>query len=544
MPRDTGKAEQDILLKGGLIVDGAGRKAFTGNLLIRAGRIHRISTRPIRFTGASIDCSTKVVAPGFIDAHSHLDWHLPIKGHEELKWPFIAQGITTVVAGNCGISAAGFRDGTAFKPQIANHLLKNRDFTLDWDSVEDFFSRLASQGLSHNLALLAGHGSLRCSIRGLDPSPLHPYESAEMLRLLEKAMEQGARGLSLGLQYEPGMFARPEEIKEMALAVKRRGKIVSIHARALSALSGAYPVKLFGRPHNIIALEEAIDLARLTGVRLQISHLIFAGSRTWKTVDAALRLIEGAIAEGIDARFDMYPYFCGSSHINVLMPPWFLARLPGAYDDPAALKRLRRELVMIERLLGFGPGDVQITDAREPELKKYDGMFLSQIARAQRMRPEEALIDFAKKSGGRAGVLCHRYSNPGIVEALIRHPASLFMTDAWVEPGGAQNPSAFGAFPRFLRLAREKRLLSLEEAVRKMTGATAERFGLTDRGVLAEGMAADVTVFDWEGVTDNGSSDAADASPSGIDYVFVNGKKAVDAGRRVGLLNAGVPLPG
>ncbi len=542
MTRAKEKSHPETLLKSGLIVDGSGLKGYTGSLLIRNGVIHRISAGPVRTSGAVIDCAGKVIAPGFIDVHSHMDWRLPIRGHDDQKWPFIAQGITTFVAGNCGMSAAGFREGTAYREHIENHILKSPLFKLEWETVTDFFSRLSAIGMSHNMALLAGHGSVRSSLRGFDPSPLHPYETSEMIRLLEKAMDQGARGVSLGLQYEPGMFAPPEEIKEVALAVKRRGGVLSVHMRALSALSTAYPIKLFGRPHNLIALSEMLDCAKKTGVRLQISHLIFVGTRSWRTVDRALRMIEEASARGVDVRFDTYPYHCGASHIDVLLPPWFLARLPGAFETPSAVSRLRRELSLIQRVLGFGASDVQVTDARAPDLKKFDGMFLSEIARIRRQKTEDALIDIARESGGRAGVLCHRYSNEAIVETLIRHPLSLFMTDAWVEPFGARNPSAYGAFPRFLALAREKRLLSLEETVHKMTGAAAERFGLAGRGTLTEGAAADVTVFDPETIGDGDSGKSAAPQPVGIEYVFINGKKVLSGGKKDPPLDSGVPL--
>ncbi len=533
------KPGAETLLKSGFIIDGTGAGGYQGSLLIKDGVIYRISAGTVRAAATVIECAGKVIAPGFIDVHSHLDWRLPLRGHEDQKWPFIAQGITTLVTGNCGMSAAGFREGTAYRGYVENHILKSQPLKLEWDTVADLFSRLSSMGTSHNMAILAGHGSVRASLRGFDPSPLHPYECSEMIRILEKAMDQGARGVSLGLQYEPGMFAPAEEIKEVALAVKRRKKVLAVHLRALSALSTAYPIRPFGKPHNLMALSEMLDCARKTGVRLQVSHLIFVGSRSWRTADRALAMIEEAAALGADVRFDTYPYHCGASHINVLLPPWFLARGPAAYEDPATLKRLRRELALIRRVLGFGASEVQITDARVPELKKYDGLFLSEIARQRRQKTEDALIDLARESGGHAAVLCHRYSTPSIVESLIRHPLSLFMTDAWVEPSGAQNPSAFGAFPRFLRLAREKKLLSLEEAVHKMTGAAADRFGLSGRGVLAEGAPADVVVFDPETV---GDAEEPGGAPAGIEYVFINGKKVLSGGKKDPPLNSGVPL--
>jgi N-acyl-D-amino-acid deacylase len=301
-------------------------------------------------------------------------------------------------------------------------------------------------------------------------------------------------------------------------------------------------LRLFGEAHNLIALRELLDLARRTGVRLQISHLIFVGTRTWRTADAALALINRAIADGVDVRFDTYPFHCGASNIAVVLPAWFLARGPGAYDHGPSVRRLRREIRLVERLLGFGFGDVQVTNTVDPDLQEHNGRFLPEIARQRRMSPLDALVDIARRSGGRARVLLHRYSNERIVEALVRHPASLFMTDAWVERSGVQNPAAYGAFPRVLQLAREKGLLTLEETVRRMTGAAAERFGIGDRGVLRERLAADITVFDWQGVRDATTLTDTDAPPAGIEYVFVNGRKIIGSGRRESTLNAGIPL--
>jgi N-acyl-D-amino-acid deacylase len=169
-------------------------------------------------------------------------------------------------------------------------------------------------------------------------------------------------------------------------------------------------------------------------------------------------------------------------------------------------------------------------------------MFLNEIARLRRMSPIDALIDISRRSGGQAKVLCYRYSNAKIIESLMRHPASLFMTDAWVERTGVQNPAAYGAFPRLLQLVRERQLMPIEDAIRKMTGATAKRFGLADRGLLAQGQPADITVFDAENVRDNTTTTETSAAPTGIDYVFVNGKKIIASGRRESPLNAGVPL--
>jgi N-acyl-D-amino-acid deacylase len=542
MARAAAAKDQDVVLKGGLVVDGTGAAPYTAHVLVRAGVVQRISRTPLRTRGVVIDCTGRVVAPGFIDVHSHLDWHIGIKGHDELKYPFLAQGITTVIGGNCGTSAVPLRAGTTWRREAESSLLANGLTQAPSDSVTEMAEKLASGGSSHNIAFLAGHGSARASIRGNDPSPLHPYETKELLWLLESAMDQGARGVSLGLQYEPGIYARPDELREVALLVRRKKRILAVHLRAFSALAPGYRLRLFGEAHNLIALREMLDLARATGVRLQVSHLIFVGTRTWRTADAALALIDKAIADGVDVRFDTYPYHCGASVINVVLPAWFLARGAAGYADSRAIRRVRRETKLVERLLGFGPADIQVTNTVDPDLQEYNGRFLHEIARVRRMSPVDMLIEIARRSGGQAKVLCHRYSNPAIVEALVRHPASLFMTDAWVERFGVQNPAAYGAFPRLLQMQRERKVLPLEDMVRKMTGATAERFSLEGRGALKEGAAADITVFDPETVADTTTPADTGSAPVGIDYVFVNGKKIIGSGKKENPLNAGIPL--
>ncbi len=536
MRRDAGRESQDLVLKNGLIVDGTGDKPSTGNLLIRAGRVHRISARPIRTTGVVIDCAGRVVAPGFIDAHSHLDWHLPIKGHDALRYPFLAQGITTVIGGNCGWAPAGLREDSRWREQVADNPVGSSQLALSWDTVEQLFDRLAASGASHNLALLAGHGSSRVSIRGLDPSPLHPYESRELLRLLEIAMDQGARGVSVGLHLPPGMFARPEELKEIALVVRRRGRILAVHPRAVSAVA---PGQETG---NIAALQEVLDLARATGVRLQVSHLSFVGARTWRTAETALRLIDQALTDGMDVRFDTCAVPAAVTRASIALSPWFLARGPGAFDDPLALRTLRREVHRAERQLGVSPADIRITDTMSQDLAEYNGKALSEIARLRRLSASDALIEIARRSGGRARLLCQRMGNDRLLAEMIRHRACIFMTGASAERIGAENPAAFGGFARVLEMARSQRLLPVEEVVRRMTGATAERFDIRDRGLLKEGLAADIVVFDWENVRDNSSSLDGNRVPDGIDYVFVNGRKVIGAGKKESPLNAGVPL--
>ena len=259
--------------------------------------------------------------------------------------------------------------------------------------------------------------------------------------------------------------------------------------------------------------------------------MIFVGERTWKSYEKTFELIDQAIQDGVDVKFDTYAYHCGVSHINVVLPEWFLARIPEVFNSRWALLKLRAELTLIKNLLGFGYEDIQITKANHPDLEQYNGMFLKDIAHKRNMDEFENFIDFIQKSNGIAAVLNHRYSNEEQVKAMIRHPASLFQTDATVRLEGVQNPAAFGNFPRILQYAREYNLISLEEAVHKMSGASADRFGIQDRGIIAENKAADIMVFDWHRVKDNNTDIKTAETPSGIDFVFINGALALDQGK-------------
>lgn len=534
----SGERGPYTLLKNGLIVDGTGKPGEVGSLLIKGDKIEDIFKGDAGAFDNVINCTDKVIAPGFIDAHSHMDWVLPIAGYQELKNPFAAQGITTFVAGNCGYGVAGFMKDSPYMDIIAERT--KGLFSIDWDTMEDYFSFLRKNGMSHNLANLAGHGTTRTSIRGYDPTPMNDDEMKKMLTLFEEAMDQGAKGVSFGLQYEPGVFATIDEIKKIAELIKKKDKILTVHMKAYSTLSGTYPLKPFGTPHNLLAIKDMLEIARLTDVRLQLSHLIFVGSLTWKNYKKALRLIDNAISDGLDVKFDTYSYHCGTSHINVFFPEWFLARVPEVYQDRSALRKLKHQITLMEKLLGFGYKDIQITCANCEELNKYNGMFIYDIANERGMGQFENFIDIAEKSNGLASVLNHRYSNMEIVEALIKHPASLFMTDATVATEGVKNPACFGCFPRFLELSRDKNLIPLEEAVYKMTGASKERFDIKDRGILRKGLAADITVFDWNTIKDNNTITETDRTPTGIEAVFINGKQAVFKDQVKGPMDAGI----
>jgi N-acyl-D-amino-acid deacylase len=509
-----------LLLKNGLIVDGSGQKGFLGDVLILGPRIEQVSGQPIESDCPTLDCTGLVIAPGFIDAHSHMDRTLSYPGHEDLKIPFTAQGCTTFVAGNCGSSVGSLRRDNPYFSQIT--LFEKFPQPVTWDSMGEYFDHLEQIGLSHNLVQLAGHGNSWITLRGRNSTPFSADEKKSILYRLEEAMDQGAAGVSFGLQYEPDIFCPPEQIREVARLLKQKNKILTVHGRAYSKVSGAYRDR-GGTPHNVLSLQEMVEVAVETGVRLQYSHLMFAGFKSFPSYEQCLEILDRAVSDGVDVMTDSYPYHCGYSVINVIMPAWFLAGIPANYHNPEALERVERGLARMPDYNGFGFTDIQIMNADHPDLGKYDGWFLSDIAGDLGLSPARTALFLSEKTKGRTHILNHQYSDMEIIDALISHPSCLFMTDSTVSVAGLQNPASFGSFPLVLQYARDRKLASLETVVHRMTGATADRFNLKDRGFLRKGYAADITVFDWQKVEDNNTVTKTDQAPNGIEAVFING---------------------
>lgn len=532
-------------LKNGRIVDGTGGPARPGGVLIKDGKIEAITAADSPSTipdAREIDCGGNIIAPGFIDAHSHMDY-FAIADRPEHFEPFAAQGITSMVVGNCGFSPFGFHSDTPHRHLIESSLFKEgheSQGAIDWNDFSGYRNQVRSHGVRHNLLSLVGHGVCRTSFHGFSPQDLNAAESAEMLALLEEALDQGAAGVSLGLQYKPGVFANREELKSVARLVQRKNKILTVHAKAYSIFSGTYPMNPFGKAHNLRAIDEMLDLARETGVKLQFSHLIFVGRRTWPTMRAALEKFDSAIADGVDVKFDMFPNCYGVSFLNSILPEWVMAGMPDVLERFAPMLRLRFEAWLGFKLVGITYDDIQILDAVCAKYESFNGQRLGQIAKACGQSTFRTLVDILSESRAEARMMMHTYYADELVQELMRHPAALFMTDAWPEPEQAQqNASVYGAFPKFLSLARDSGCLTLEAVVAKMTGQAAERFQIQDRGLLKPGLAADVVVFDWERIADNTDLEHATASPTGIAHVFINGRPVVSGGRTTGAAPSG-----
>ncbi|MDA3955099.1 amidohydrolase family protein [Oceanispirochaeta sp.] len=519
-------------LTGGRIADGTGSEIYAGHILIQEDRIIKIQTQPPERDVFQYDCKGALITPGFIDIHSHLDWFTGNEGSSPLILPFLQQGITTAVGGNCGYSVFGFPVSHPYRELLTNNLFRSGKSTLCWKDIDEFADHIQTNGSSLNLLCYVGHGTVRTSIRGYDANPLTDEELTQMLGLLEDNLNMGAAGVSLGLQYEPGIFADKKELKAVAALVASHKKVLAVHPRAASAVSGKYPIKPFGTAHHLLAIQDMIDLAEETGVRLQFSHLIFVGSLSWKSADKALKLFDDAWNRGVDIAFDTFGYSLGASRINVILPEWFRTHLGKNLKNPWAIQRLRLETMAMELVLGFGYEHIRVTNAVHPDWKKYNGMYLSHIARQRKSSQFKTLCDLLRVSDGTAGVLMERYSNPEIMNKMIAHPLSHFQTDAWVEREGVNNPAIYGSLPRIFRLNRENNLLPVEEIVRKMTGAPADRMGIAERGYLKEGYFADLVVLDEQSISDR-EEKGIPLPPTGIDKVIVNGRVMIEKGLEV-----------
>jgi len=516
------------VLKNGIIMDGSGEKSFKGSVILEDQRILDIlpgTFDDTSFDGKSIDCSGKIIAPGFIDAHSHNDWFAHRKNPVPYFKSFLEQGITCQVTGNCGFSPFGYEKNSPYTHLLGSGLFETGEVQGDYSSFQGW-SQVAENFSPLNIVPLLGHGSVRIGLAAYENRQLTVQEQALHDAKIEEAFDEGVYGLSLGLMYEPDRYADFAELEAAAKIVAKRGGVLTVHSRAQSAASTSYGSPVGGEAHNIRALKEMIELTRRTGVRMQYSHQIFVGESTWKTVDKSLELIDKARSEGLDFAYDLYSMTFGVSVITVVLPSWFLSIPENKRSHPVNKFRLSLEIMLTKKLLGFGFSDIEVAWAGEAA-KDLCGKRISDLAREWDLSELEAYIKVVDTSQKKGRVNMYKYYNEAIIQKLIKHEPSIFMTDAWIEKEGIQNAAAFSCFPRFLELSRTGKTISLEKTIRKMSGATADRFHIADRAYIRKGYFADLTIFDPETIAPG--KDLL-GRPIGISEVFVNGRLLVSQG--------------
>lgn len=535
-----------LLIKSGKVIDGTGKTGFEGHLLLRDDKIDSVfqAGEALPESDAVIDANGCVIAPGFIDMHSHGDWLLPQENHQAVMNCMLEQGVTTLVTGNCGYSPAPVKQETIGSMEAFASLMMDKPFDYTWTSVGDFFDQMDAAGPALNMAMQIGHASARFFSANTLQGSMPQTELQNCLDTVERAFDEGACGLSFGLGYDPGMYSPLEELEAFCGVAAKKEKPVTVHLKALSKMSPCYPLTYL-KPHNIRALKEMIDVAKKTGIRLQLSHFIFVGRNSWSTASECLDIVDNARREGLDVMIDAFPYTCGNTTINAPMPYWFLATLPKGYDSKLARMRLRLELEFGFRLVGFIYKDFQVMDSGVDGWEDLNGLRIPEIAEKWHTSSFDAMLRLSQMSGGGALMLFHAYSgepgNEKPLESVLSHDLCLFETDVILKSRGHSNPAATGTFPRILgKYVRDKKLLNLEDAVHRMTGASAQRFGIKNRGTLSPGNAADVVLFDPETISDTPPAGREPAGrPKGITHVFLNGRNVVKDGLAVDNTRAG-----
>jgi N-acyl-D-amino-acid deacylase len=529
---------ESLLIKNGLIIDGTGKPGFKGHVLIEGKRIREVirDGENMPQAGVILDASGQVISPGFIDMHSHSDWALPLPDHDIPLKCLVEQGITTIVGGNCGFSPAPISDRTRRLLGMDHfNLMIDKPLDYSWNSMSQFLERVEHNRPIVNTAHLVGHGSIRFAQADTRRGRMTEDELDNCLDMLLYCLDEGACGLSFGLGYDPGMYSSIEEIEAFCKIAAMVNKPVTVHLKALSRISPTYPLTYL-KAHNVRALNEMIRVAKKTGAALQVSHLVFVGKRSWPTAEKCIKIIETARQDGVDVMFDAFPYTCGNTTVNVILPYWFLAKLPQGYKNLWLKLILRAELSVGFALLGFSYKDFQLMDAGPHEWQDMNGYRFIEIAKKKGVSAFETVLHLSEVSQGQAVVLLHTYSgepgNEKVLDSVLTNDLCLFETDALTRFGGHPNPAALGAFPKILGdYVRNRKLIPMENAIRRMTGASAERFLIKDRGVLAPGKKADIVVFDPLKVNETPAVGPKPAGkPKGISHVFINGAHVVADG--------------
>lgn len=482
----------DLVIRGAALYDGTGAPPFAGDLAVAAGRIAALGALdPARAAGApALDGRGLALAPGFVDVHTHDDFAVLL--HPEMGFK-VQGGVTSVVVGNCGLGAApqpvARGMAAAFHPGA----------TLpDWDGYGGYLARLDAEPASCNVAALVGHGTVRAAAMGGAPRAPDARELAAMRALVEEGVEAGCVGFSTGLIYEPGRHAQRDEIAALAAGFAGTGGLYATHMRDEGA-------------GLLDSVREAIEIGERAGVPVQLSHHKAAGRAAWGLVRESLALIEAARARGVDVLADQYPYTAGSTVLAAVA-----ASLRGEGGG-----------------LGRGePADVVIASA--PGHPGWEGRSLAALADAWQVSAGDAAQRVLDAEGLQCTVILHSMAEDD-VRTVLRHPTTMIGSDGLPTLNGKPHPRLYGTFARVLgHYARDLGLLPLAEAVHRMTGMSAARFGLVDRGVLRPGAWADLVLFDPARIADVASYADPHRPPAGIAHVFVNGAAVVRDGEHTG----------
>jgi len=511
----------DVLIKGGRIIDGTGNPWFKADIGIKEDKISEIGHLKSD-ADKIIEAAGLVVSPGFIDIHSHSDYNVLVDPMVQSK---VRQGVTTEVVGMCGSSAAPMNHAVrAYREKYSSSL--DRGYEYDWETMDDYLNKVNSVGASFNLVTVIGHGTIRQNVMQYEDRHTTPSELDEMKQLVDESMKAGAYGISTGLIYTPGVYADISEIIELSKIVASHGGIYFSHIRGEGATL-------------LEAVREAISIGEQAGLPIQIAHFKASGKPYWGQTVESLRLVEEARRGGVDVTFDQYPYNAGSTGLSALLPHWALEgggdKILERLNDQKTREKIKESKWNITRDLST----VMVSSAdKHPD---YVGKSVSEIAKIEDKDDMDTTFDLLIAENMRVGVVLFTQSEED-VRRVMKSPYGMVGSDgSAVSPEGVlgrgkPHPRFYGTFPRVIGHYVRDGVLDLQEAVRKMTSASAQRLGLRDRGLIREGFKADITVFDEENVNDEATFVNPHRYAAGILYVFVNGTLVIEKGEHTGAL--------
>ncbi|MEC1524514.1 D-aminoacylase [Neobacillus niacini] len=511
----------DLMIRNGKIIDGTGSPWFYGDIGVKDGRIERIGKLSSWEAKEVIDAKGQVVSPGFIDMHTHSDLVILDEPLIEAK---VRQGITTDLLGQDGIAAAPLPEEFV-SPWRKNMAGLNGTPPIDWDwrTVGDYLNKIESNNPSYNLAVLAPHGNIRMEVMGLDNRPATDEEIKQMQDVLRRSLEEGAVGLSTGLIYPPCCFAEMKELEALCKVIAEYGVPLVIHQRSEG-------------DEILESMQELIDMMKRCGAHLHFSHLKNCGKDNWYKTPDVLKKIDQARVEGLEVTFDQYPYTAGSTMLSAILPPWahdggsekMLERLTDSVLRERMVSEMATALKGWDSISKWAGWDgIIITSVDSTERQHVVGKTIIQIAELEnRTDYANVALDLILHEKNAVGMIDF-VMNEESIKAILAHPAGTIGSDGLL--GGEPHPRAYGSFPRILgKYVREEKVLPLESMIRRMTSQPARIIGLQDRGILREGMAADIVIFDPDQIIDQATFERPRQYNIGIDTVIVNGQVVIE----------------
>ncbi len=518
----------DLLITGGRIVDGTGNPAYYADLAVRDQHIAAIGMFPGQSAKRTINAKGLTVTPGFVDIHNHSDYTIAQDGDAQ---SMIRQGVTSMIFGEGGsVAPAGGKQGTGSiedRPRGA------------WTDLTSYFDLLKRQGISANIGTYVGSSQIWTYVRGPNPGPPTSRELAAMRAEVEKAMRQGALGVASSLSGPPGAWIDTESLIAMCSAAAPYGGVYSTHMRTEG--QGVFE-----------SVAEALEIGRRAGVPVDIIHLKLADHKLWGKMPELIGLIANARASGQQVEANVYPYRAGQNNLSSILPPWVHEGGPQALiarlKDPALRPRLEKEVLngipgsnWYNHYTATGSWEgMLLVSLSNPAYKKFEGRRMNEVIAALKKSPVDTLFDLLINNAASVPTVYFHHSEEDMRYAMKQPFVSIGSDGAAVAVSGPlsvgnPHPRWYGTFPRVLgRYVREDKVITLEEAIRKMTSANTAKIGVFDRGLLRPGQWADITIFDAAKVIDNATYDKPHQYPSGIEYVIVNGTPVLDAGKHMG----------